>query len=182
VSLEDLEPSPAATLRIGQTDHLPSRYRIVETGALRGSPVVETPWYKAFGEFLPAINRSAMRELETDYGKVTIGSSEMKVEYLFALFCDVNGYVPYNVDSYELPMDPALPPEENARRYRGRRIFNDTVGYMAGSSTAPARLDIYFREDTGEILPHISTPVLINANGGRMHVGGFRIGYRVREI
>lgn len=182
IDLSDLRPSPSASVQPHQQSHFPPRYRVVDKGSLRGAPVIETSWYKAFGEFMPVINRAAMIKLERDHGRLAIDGAEIKVEYLFALFCDVNGYVPYNVDRYEMPMDPSLPPEENARRNRGRRIFNDPVGLAAGSSTAPARLDIYFREDTGEILPHISTPVQINVNGEQIHIGGFRIGLRVLEI
>ncbi|MGK7346767.1 MAG: methyl-accepting chemotaxis protein [Candidatus Nitrospinota bacterium M3_3B_026] len=181
VNVEDLRRSPGTTVQVGQKDHFPSRYRVVEKGELRGTPVVETPWYKAFGEFLPSINRSAMAELEKNHSRPKVNGAEMRIKFLFALFCDVNGYVPYNVDRYELPMDPATPPEENARRYRGRRIFNDPVGYMAGASTEPVRLDIYFREDTGEILPHVSTPVFINIDAERIHIGGFRIGFKAAE-
>lgn len=182
VNIEDLRRSPGATVQIGQKDHFPSRYRVVEKGELRGTPVIETPWYQVFGEFLPSINRAAMAELEKNHSKPKVNGTEIHIEFLFALFCDVNGYVPYNVDRYELPMDPAAPPEENARRYRGRRIFNDPVGYMAGASTEPVRLDIYFREDTGEILPHVSTPVFINVDGERIHIGGFRIGFKAEEM
>lgn len=92
-------------------------------------------------------------------------------EVVYAIACDVNGYVPTHNNRYSKPLtgDEKVDFANN----RTKRIFNDPVGKKCGAHEQAYLLQTY-RRDTGEILHDISAPVYVM---GR-HWGGFRIGYR----
>ncbi|MCX7896851.1 MAG: methyl-accepting chemotaxis protein [Rhodocyclaceae bacterium] len=96
---------------------------------------------------------------------------DMHREIVYAIACDVNGYVP----THNLRFSQPLTGDEKTDfvNNRTKRIFDDPVGKRCGAHEAPFLLQTY-RRDTGEIMHDISVPIYVK---GR-HWGGFRIGYR----
>lgn len=99
------------------------------------------------------------------------GLLERHPEIVYAICCDLRGYVPTHNNKFSKPLtgDEKVDFVGN----RTKRIFEDPVGRQCGAHEQPFLLQTY-RRDTGEIMHDISSPIYVD---GR-HWGGLRIGYR----
>jgi len=88
----------------------------------------------------------------------------------YAIAANVDGYVPTHNDRYCQPLTGD--PKRDLVGNRTKRLFDDRVGRVAGSSTDDYRLQIY-RRDTGQILFDLSVPIVLRG----YHWGCFRVGY-----
>jgi len=90
---------------------------------------------------------------------------------VFVIAVDRNGYLPTHNSIYSQKLTGDR--DNDARRNRTKRIFNDSTGIAAARNTEPYLLQEYSR-DTGELMADMSVPIMIN----NKHWGAIRVGYR----
>ncbi|MCB1957668.1 MAG: methyl-accepting chemotaxis protein [Rhodocyclaceae bacterium] len=105
------------------------------------------------------------------FPKVQEALLESHPDLVYAIGCDLRGYVPTHNNRFSLALTGDY--DKDFVGNRTKRVFDDPVGRQCGRHTLPFLIQTY-RRDTGEILHDISAPVTVK---GR-HWGGFRIGYR----
>jgi hypothetical protein len=96
-------------------------------------------------------------------------------DVLYAIAEDINGYAP----THNTPFSKALTGnyQTDLDGNRTKRMFNDPVGLVVATNTAPVIRQIYHR-DTGELVWDISAPIMVD---GR-HWGGLRVGMSLAQI
>lgn len=94
---------------------------------------------------------------------------------IYAGAVDFKGYFPTHNKRFSKPLTGDY--ETDLANNRGKRIFDDRAGSRCGSHTQPFLLQTYKR-DTGEVMHDLSVPIYVKGK----HWGGFRIGYKARQI
>ena len=94
---------------------------------------------------------------------------------IYAGAVDKNGYFPTHNKKFSQPLTGNY--DTDLANNRTKRIFDDKTGSRCGSNTSTFLLQTYKR-DTGEIMHDLSAPIFVNGK----HWGGFRIGYKAKEL
>lgn len=96
-------------------------------------------------------------------------------EMIYAGTVDINGYFPTHNKCFSKPLtgNTAIDVINN----RTKRLFDDPTGIRCGQHTDKFLLQTYKR-DTGEIMHDVSAPIFVQGK----HWGGFRIGFKAKEV
>lgn len=147
----------------------------IKYGILSEEEVFDTDYQPIPGASPPKYHTAFDTYTDKNLSKVQDSFLQDKV-VIYAVSQDINGYVPTHNNVYPrsgvhvkggIGDNPA----------RTKRIFNDAVGLAASQNTDSYLLQVYKREDTGEVMWDISAPIYVD---GR-HWGGFRVGFSIDE-
>ncbi len=143
----------------------------INAGTLTPGQIFDT-FYIPIPSTTPQKYRTQYDQYSDETIRPVLDSYEKEHErILFAIIVDRNGYNPTHNTKYAQPITGD--PDHDAKWNRSKRIFNDTTGLAAASSTKPYFLQKYSR-DTGEQIRDLSVPIYIN----NQHWGAVRFGYK----
>lgn len=126
-------------------------------------------------EYIPIPNTSPAQyhtNYDTFFDKVVMAlEDEFLVDksVVFAVAVDLNGYLPTHNSVFQQQLTGDA--QKDLQGNRAKRIYNTPVEIKAAQNTAPGLVQEY-KQDTGELLWDISSPIYVN----QKHWGAFRIG------